>query len=109
MEGISKILQTRADFDSALELARAGKAARHVVASHFAGLVESAHRYAFDRDLAADEAPAGGLPDYCVIESTDLDPVRRQLKREVDPLARIFALGYTLAEVEAIVTELGGV
>lgn len=109
MQGIPKILQTRADFDSALELARSGEASRGTVASHFAGLVESAHRYAFDRDLAEGEAADGDLPAYCVIEATELDLVRQQLKREVDSSARLFALGYTLAEVESIVTELGGV
>lgn len=109
MQGIPKILQTRADFDAALELARTGEASRAVVARCFGGLVESAHHYVYDRDLAADEAPDGVLPDYCVTEASEQNPVRRQLKRTVDPEARLFALGYSIVEVESIITELGGV
>lgn len=106
MQKIPKILQTRADFDLALSLARSGSESKSVVARHFAGLVESAQHYAFDRVLAAAEAPDGALPIYCVTEASDQDPVRRQLKRVVDPDARLFALGYTLPEVQAFITEL---
>lgn len=108
MQGVSKILQTRADFDSALDLARSGEAPPRTVAAHFAGLIESAHHYVYDRDLSDGEAPDGVMPDYCVTEATEADPVRRQLKRVVDPAARLFELGYTIGEVQAIITELEG-
>ena len=106
MQGLPQILQTRADFDLALQLARAGEVSSATVARHFAGLSESAHHLAFDRVLAAGEAAGGELPEFCVTEATEQDPLRRQLKRAVDPGARLFALGYTLAEVLTIVTEL---
>lgn len=106
MQGLPKILQTRDDFDLALELARAGEASASTVARHFTGLVESAHSFVFDRVLLDAEAADGVLPDFCVTEATDQDPVRRQLKRTVDPDARLFALGYTLADVQSIITEL---
>ncbi len=106
MQGLPKILQTRADFDLALELARAGDAPAASVALHFSGLIESAYRFDFDRVLADAEAADGALPDFCVTEATKQDPVRRQLKRAVDPDARLFALGYSLAEVQSIITEL---
>lgn len=106
MQGIPKILQTRADFDLALTLARAGESSATTVARHFTGLIESAHHFAFDRELAVDEAPDGVMPDYCVIEPTEQDPVRRQLKRTIDPTARLFALDYTVADVHTIITEL---
>lgn len=106
MQGLPKILQTREDFDLALALARAGKVAASTLARHFTGLVESAHRFVFDRVLTATGAPDGILPNYCVTEATDQDPVRRQLKRTVDAQARLFTLGYTLAEVQTIITEL---
>lgn len=107
MQGIPKTLQTREDFDLVLALARAGEAHKPSVAKHFAGLTESAHHYVFDKTLTAQGLPTGPMPAYCVIEATEQDPVRRQLRLAVDPQARIFALGYTLAEVESIITELG--
>lgn len=106
MQGLPKILQTRSDFDLALDMARAGEASAHAVALHFAGLIESAHRFDFDRVLLDTEASDGALPEFCITEATEQDPVRRQLKRTIDPDARLFALGYTLAEVQSIVTEL---
>lgn len=107
MQGIPKILQTREDFDLTLALARDGEAHKPAVARHFVGLTESARHYVFDKTLTADENPAGPMPDYCVTEPSEQDPVRRQLKLSIDPQARLFSLGYTLAEVESIVTELG--
>jgi len=106
MQGIPKVLQTRDDFDLALTLARAGEASASVVARHFVGLVESAHHYAFDRVLLDTEAADGAPPIFCVAEATDQDPVRRQLKRTIDPAARLLALGFTLVEVQTIITEL---
>lgn len=106
MQGLPKILQTREDFDLALGLARAGEAPASAVARHFAGLIESAYHYDFDRVLLDTEAADGDLPDFCVTEATEQDPVRRQLKRTADLEARLFALGYTLAEVQSIITEL---
>lgn len=108
MQGIPKILQTRADFDLALDMARRGEASRAAVAQHFRGLVEAARHYVFDRVLADGEAPDGAPPEYWVIEPTEDNPQRRQEKRTLDPEARLFKLGYSLAEVEAIINELEG-
>lgn len=107
MQGLPKILQTRDDFDLALAFARAGEVSKSLVARHFAGLVESAHHYAFDRVLLATEPADGAMPIFCVTEATEHDPVRRQLKQVIDPDARLFTLGFTLPEVQAIITELG--
>ena len=107
MHGIPKILQTREDFEQLLNLARAGNASCATVSRHFAGLAESAKHYVFEKVLAADESPTGAMPDFCVTEASAQDPVRRQLKLSIDPQARLFALGYTLAEVASIVNELG--
>lgn len=108
MHGIPRILQTREDFDLALAAARSGEADKTIVAGHFKGLIEAAHYYAFDRYLADGEAPDGAPPEYWVIEPTEYQPQRRQEKRTLDPEARLFKLGYSLAEVEAIINELEG-
>jgi len=106
MQGIPKILQTREDFDLVLALARAGQAHKPAVAKHFAGLAESAQHYQFDKALAPDEPPSGPMPAYCVIEASEQNPQRQQLKLVVDPQARLFSLGYALAGVQSIITEL---
>lgn len=108
MHGIPRILQTREDFDMALAAARSGEADKTIVAGHFKGLIEAAHYYAFDRYLADGEAPDGAPPEYWVIDPTEDQPQRRQEKRALDPEARLFKLGYSLAEVEAIINELEG-
>jgi len=107
MQKIPKILQTRSDFDLALALARSGAESKSVTCNHFAGLIESAHHYAFDRVLLAAELADGAMPTFCVTDASEHDPVRRQLKQVIDPDARLFALGFTLPEVQAIITELG--
>lgn len=106
MIGIPKILQTRADFDLALDMARRGDASRAEVARHFRGLIEAAHYYTFDRHLAEGEAPDGEPPEYCVVDSAEVQSERRQEKRVVDTSARLFQLGYTLDEVQSIIDEL---
>jgi hypothetical protein len=107
MHGIPRILQTRADFDLALAMARSGEAHPPIVAAHFAGLIEASRTYVFDKVLAEGEAPDGSMPAYCVLEGSEALPTRAQLKQVTDPVARLFALGYTVAEVETIITELG--
>jgi hypothetical protein len=107
MHGIPKILQTRADFDAALSLARSGDASPAQVAIHFEGLIESAYKYAFDKVLADGDAPDGDKPEYIVVEPSEKRPTRRQLKRVIDGDARIYQLGYNVAEVETIINELG--
>jgi hypothetical protein len=106
MQGLPKILQTREDFDLALELARAGEVVASNVARDFEGLIGSAHHFVFDRELSVSETADGIMPDFCVTEATEQDPLRRQLKLSVDADARLFALGYTLAEAQSIISEL---
>lgn len=108
MYGIPVVLQTRADFESALEAANAGEIEKAKVASRFAGLIEASKVYVFDRILADGEAADGALPAYCVAEASEQDPVRRQLKLATDDQARIFQLGYTVEEVENIIKQLEG-
>jgi hypothetical protein len=106
MHGIPRVLQTRADFDLAVSLARSGEADRRAVAQHLRGLIEAAYHYVYDRDLAPTEPPDGAVPEFYVVDATEQDPVRRQLVRVVDPAGRLFALGFTPAEIESLITEL---
>ena len=106
MHNIPKILQTRADFDLCYDAAMAGEVQPIAVIPHFMGLLESAHCYVFDKELAEDEQ-AGKLPDYCECVDTSGDnPTRTQLKRQVDTSARLFVLGYSIAELDSIIATL---
>lgn len=107
MHSIPRILQTRTDFDEALRMARSGEAHPPVVATHFTGLLESSKHYVFDKLLTEGVEPDGGMPAYCVLDATEQTPSRAQLVQATNPEARIFSLGYTVAEVETIITELG--
>ncbi len=107
MHGIPRVLQTRADFDEALAMVASGEAHASQVIPHFAGLIESSKHYVFDKLLPEGTEPDGGMPTYCVLEPTEQTPARVQLVQATDPEARIFSLGYTVAEVESIITELG--
>lgn len=106
MYGIPRILQTREDFDLAVSLARSGEADRQVVASQLQGLLEASQHYVFDRALAAGEAPDGAMPGYCVVEPSDANPQRQQLKSAIDNESRLFALGFSQADIESLITEL---
>lgn len=105
MHGIPKYLQTREDYDRAAQIAHVEKSLAHQALRHFQGLLSSRFAYEFDRELAVDEAPDGAAPDYLVIPESDDSP-RRQLVRREQAGARIFALGYAVAEVEEIISEL---
>lgn len=106
MHLIPKTLQTREDFDLAISLARTGEADTHAVAQHLRGLLEASKHYVFDRYLTDIEVPDGTMPDYCIIEPSDLNPQRQQLKRITDTEARLFALGFSQIEIEQLITEL---
>lgn len=108
MHGLPNVLQTRADFDAALALAADGEVDKASLAQHFAGLIEATKRYSFDRILADGEEADGDMPEFCVTEASERDPVRRQLKIETDTVARLFVLGYTIDEVETIIKDLEG-
>ena len=109
MIDLPSTLQTRADFDRAIAMAKAGECRPSEVAPYFTGLLASRWAYEFDRVLAVAELPDGELPEYLVTaaaaENED-DPVRAQSKRTEQVGAKIFQLGYTVAEVKQIITEL---
>jgi len=105
MHGIPKYLQTREDYDRAVDLARSDRTLAPKALRHFQGLLAGRFAYEFDRELAADDVPDGAEPDYLVLPESDDSP-RRQLVRREQAGARIFALGYAVAEVEEIISEL---
>lgn len=65
------------------------------------GLIDGRKSYVFDKVLADGETPTGGAPDYLVL--TQEDGTRRQMKLADDPAARIYRMGYTVAEIEVLI------
>lgn len=100
-----KALQTKQDFDRALASAQEDLSQKAIVVKHFKGLIEGAYQYDFDRNLGETEEPDGIMPDYFVVEASE-DTPRHQLRRVENPSARIFQLGYTISEVQAIIDQL---
>jgi hypothetical protein len=110
MYGVPKTLNTRADFDRVHDLAKAGRLPAEGVKKYWQGLLSGKDHYVFDRILADGEDPDGTPPDYIVlnVEQDDGTTERRQQKLMENPDARIFKLGYTAADVETKISELGG-
>lgn len=109
MYGLPKTLQTRADYDTCLAAAKSGEANARDVCMHFRGLITSSQSYVFDKKLSDTEQPTGEMPEYCISEQKDDATgviTRVQHKLTIDPSARIFELGYSIAEVSNIITQL---
>jgi len=100
-----KTLQTRADFDAAISLAATEPSEKPTVLNHLKGLIEGAYQYNFDRNMTEEESADGSFPDFWVVEASE-ETQRHQLKREINPTARIFKIGYSILDVQQIINEL---
>ena len=111
MYGIPAILKTRTDYENIHSLALAGKTSKTAVMSRWQGLIDNQHVYVFDRVLAANESPDGTEPAYKVVINNLADDVseRHQFKQVIDPAALINKMGYTTAEAQSKIAELGGI
>lgn len=110
MIGEPKYLNTKDDFEGIHALAVSGKMPAEPMRQQWQGLLEGAYTYEFDKDLASGASPDGTAPDYIVLNVEQLDGtvVRRQEKRVRSTSSRLDRLGYTEAEVQAKIAELGG-
>jgi hypothetical protein len=70
------------------------------------GLIESRKAYFFDKNLAEGEEPTGSAPEYIVLEQED--GTRRQEALADDPNARIYRMGFTVDEVQALIDQIEG-
>jgi hypothetical protein len=115
MKGIpKKALMTREDFELLQQMARDGKLRpQHVdrLRRQWQGLLNGRKVYVFDRELADGEEADGSEPDYRVLEREDEETgeiVRVQYKLTDDDTCRMVKLGYTSADVTAMIDELDG-
>lgn len=74
------------------------------------GLLDTQKHYVFDKVLATAESPTGPEPDYVVrdVMLPDDTTERHQFALVDNPGALIYQLGYSVADVNALITQLGG-
>ncbi len=110
MIGIPRYLNTKDDCEGMHQLALAGQIPAEFGIKAWRGLLAGAYSYRYDRDLAATEAPDGPEPDFIVldVEQPDGSIVRQQHKLTRDTSSRMDRLGYTEADVQQKIAELGG-
>lgn len=108
MHGYPKHIATRHDIDVLMgylgsEWATEENKAKGL--AFFQGLIENSRSYVFDRMLAEGEPADGPAPEYIVL--TQEDGSRRQERLAADR-RRGRRLGYTVAEVEAMIATIEG-
>lgn len=109
MRGYPKRIATKHDVEVLMGYLGSGWATEDNKAKGLAfmqGLIEQSKGYVFDRNLAEAEAPTGPAPGCIVLVQED--GTRRQEVLTDDPAAMIYRLGYTVAEVEAMITKIEG-
>ncbi|TGG92544.1 hypothetical protein E4656_13830 [Natronospirillum operosum] len=109
MYQIPNQLNTRADHDRVHNLAKAGACRCDQALGHFKGLLNGHYQMQFDRVLGESEPADGDEPDYRVLTAEDEstgESVREQYKRVERTESRMTRLGYTVAELTDIITEL---
>jgi len=109
MYGYPKIIKTRHDVEYMVGYLGSKWATEENVERGLAflrGLRDNTTRYVFDRVLAENEAPDGDEPDYRVL--TNDEGEREQFVLEENPTARIHQLGFTQAEVQALIDTVEG-
>lgn len=113
MRGVPKnALMTRNDFELLQQRARDGELRPRQVEelkSRWQALLNGRLVYVFDRELTDTENPDGSEPDYRVVEDYDEstgETIRKQFKLVDDSTCRMAKLGYTEADVDAMIDEL---
>ncbi|SDJ41781.1 hypothetical protein [Billgrantia gudaonensis] len=109
MYGYPKIIQTRHDVEYLVGYLGSKWATQENIARGLAflrGLRDNTTVYVFDRALAEGEEPDGAEPAYRVMQ--DEEGERHQYRLEENPRAPIFRLGFTVEEVDSLITTIEG-
>lgn len=110
MYGYPKIIATRHDVDVLMGYLGSGWATDENKAKgvgYLQSLIDNSKCYVFDKVLADGEQPTGPAPEYIVLAQED--GTRRQEHLIDDPAALIHRMGYTVAEVAALINTIQGV
>lgn len=107
MRGVPRILKTREDVETMMELYRSGalRPQHHgALLGHLQAFLDSRYVMERDRELGPDEEPDGPEPHYRVL--IEEDGTRVQYKRVESETGRIYRLGLTVDEVSGWIGEL---
>ena len=108
MRGFPTHINTRADYDLVHDAALAGELPADKLLAAYDALLNTRQHYVFDRALAADEPADGNEPGYRVMVEGPEDGTtqRTQYKLVDNPNARLYQLGFTVSEIEALKEEI---
>lgn len=103
-----KHLNSPDDYLHAHAMAMAGAMDNAYMRARWQSLLDTASHYVFDRILAAGEQPPAPEPAFRVCEETnDAGTARTLFRLEADPNSTMSRLGFTSAEINNHLTELG--
>lgn len=108
MRGFPKHLNTREDYDLVHAAVLAGELPADKLLAAYDALLNTRQHYVFDRTLAADEPADGNKPGYRVMaEGPENGTTQRTQYKLVDnPDARLYQLGFAVADIEALEEEI---
>ncbi|SDK32489.1 hypothetical protein [Billgrantia gudaonensis] len=109
MYGYPKIIQTRHDVEYLVGYLGSKWATQENVErglKFLRGLRDNTHVYVADRPLEEGEQPDGDEPEFRVMQ--DEEGERHQYRLEENPRAPLFRLGFTVEEVDSLITTIEG-
>jgi len=102
MRGFSKVLNSRQDYENIVS--DFGYTAK--VKRSYQGLLNTAEKYEFDKELAAESDRTGPAPEYKVMTQEEEGTEKIvQFKLVDNPNGKIFRLGFTVDEVQEVIDQ----
>ena len=103
MKGFPKYLNTKKDYENVLKKFGYSKK----VKSAYQGLLNSAEKYVFDKELNSESERDGEFPDFKVMTEKENDGTEKivQFKKVKNENGKIFKLGFTIEEVKEVINQ----
>jgi len=102
MRGFPKVLNSRQDYENVVN--DFGYTAK--VKRAYEGLLNTAEKYEFDKELAAESDRTGPAPEYKVMtQEEEGTETIVQYKLVDNPNGKIFKLGFTIDEVQEVIDQ----
>jgi hypothetical protein len=102
MRGFPKVLNSRQDYKNVVN--DFGYTAK--IKRAYEGLLNTAEKYKFDKELAAESDRTGPAPEYKVMtQEEEGTETIVQYKLVDNPNGKIFKLGFTIDEVQEVVNQ----
>jgi len=100
MRGFPKVLNSRQDYENIVsDFGYTEKVKRA-----YQGLLNTAEKYKFDKELAAESERTGPVPEYKVMTQEEEGTEKIvQFKLVDNPNGKIFRLGFTIEEVQEVI------